>query len=375
MNFSILDSLIAEHLGKTFPAAQLEIRVGGAIVYAQEYGWLDPETRTQPTQPNTRFDLASVSKLFTVTAFMTLVDQGRVALDQPVSDILPEFSGTRAITPYPDPLQPGKFVEIVPANNTRVDASAITFRQLLAHNSGLPAWLPLWQLDARAKRHAAALGSAFAYPTGTRVVYSDIGLILIGFAIERLTARPLDQTVHERVVVPLGLTTIGYGPLPCVNVAPTEFYTHQNRRMCGEVHDENAWSFGGVAGHAGVFGCAHDVAALGEMYRRDGAGVIKSATVTEMQRLQSQDGGVRRGIGFALWSPDPGAASHPLSAQAFGHLGFTGTSLWIDPARDLVVACMTNRVYYGRHNADAIGTFRVALHRAIAESVSQSLIH
>jgi CubicO group peptidase (beta-lactamase class C family) len=84
--------------------------------------------------------------------------------------------------------------------------------------------------------------------------------------------------------------------------------------------------------------------------------------------LQAQDGAVRRGIGFALWSPDPGAASHPLSEQAFGHLGFTGTSLWIDPPRDLVIACLTNRVYYGRQNAEAIGAFRVALHRAIVRN-------
>ena len=367
MNWTTVEQLVNAHLGKTFHAAQIVVRVRGDAVYENAFGVLDPQSAIRNTQPDSRFDFASVSKLFTVAAFMTFVEQGRVALDQRVCEILPEFSGARAITPYPDPLHPGKFIAVTPPNDARVDAGAITFRQLLAHNSGLPAWLPLWQLAAREKRRATALACDFSYPTGARVVYSDIGLILIGFALECVAARPLDQIVHERVAAPLGLASIGYGPLPPENVAPTEFYAHQNRRLCGEVHDENAWSFGGVAGHAGVFGNAHDLAAFGEALRTNR--LLQPATLAEMTRLQSQDGAVRRGVGFALWSPDPGAASHPLSAQAFGHLGFTGTSLWIDPPHALVVAGLTNRVYYGRENADAIGAFRVALHRAIVEAI------
>jgi len=369
MDWTRLDSLIGEHLGKTFPAAQIEIRARGETLYAKSFGYLDPEQTSQPTNQQTRFDLASVSKLFTVTAFMTLVEQNRVALDQRVGEILPEFSGQRAITPYPDPLIPGNMVRVVADENIFADASQVTFRNLLAHNAGLPAWLPLWKIDSREQRRDAAIQSAFAYPIGARVVYSDIGLILLGFAIEKITGQSLVQVVRERVTAPLGLASIGYGPIPCANVAPTEFYAHQNRRMCGEAHDENAWSLGGIAGHAGLFGCARDLATFGEMYRRGGAPLLQRETVAEMTRLQSQDGGVRRGIGFALWSPDPGAASHPLSQQAFGHLGFTGTSLWIDPTRDLVIACATNRVYYGRNNADAMGAFRIALHRAVCEMI------
>jgi CubicO group peptidase (beta-lactamase class C family) len=139
--------------------------------------------------------------------------------------------------------------------------------------------------------------------------------------------------------------------------------------MCGEVHDENAWSLGGVAGHAGVFGNARDLASFGEALRTHR--LLKRETLDEMTRLQAQDGAVRRGIGFALWSPDPGAASNPLSEQSFGHLGFTGTSLWIDPTRELVIACLTNRVYYGRNNANEIGAFRVALHRTICEIINE----
>jgi CubicO group peptidase (beta-lactamase class C family) len=200
-------------------------------------------------------------------------------------------------------------------------------------------------------------------------VYSDIGLILLGFAIEKITGQSLDQVIRERVTQPLDLRSIGYGPIPCENVAPTEFYAHQNRRMCGEVHDENAWSLGGVAGHAGLFGCAHDLATFGEMYRQGGAPLLKKETVDEMTRLQAQDGAVRRGIGFALWSSDPGSASNPLSDRSYGHTGFTGTSLFIDPKRDLVAAILTNRVYYGRNNADALSVFRIELHRTICESI------
>ncbi len=369
MNFSKVDSLVSEHLDKIFPAAQIEIRVRGETLYSNAFGYLDPETQTRITSHESRFDLASVSKLFTVTAFMTFVEQGRVALDQRVCAILPEFVGERAITAYPDPLNSGKFIEVVPSDNIHVDAGQVTFRNLLVHNSGLPAWLPLWKIVSREKRHAAALNAEFAYPIGTRVVYSDIGLILLGFALERIARQSLDQIIRERVTAPLGLDSIGYGPIPCDNVAPTELYAHQNRRMCGEAHDENAWSLGGVAGHAGLFGCARDLAAFGEMYRRGGEPLLKRETVAEMTRLQAQDGTVRRGIGFALWSPDPGAASNPLSEKAFGHLGFTGTSLWIDPTCELVVACLANRVYYGRNNADTMGVFRVALHKAVCAAI------
>jgi CubicO group peptidase (beta-lactamase class C family) len=245
-----------------------------------------------------------------------------------------------------------------------VDASAVTFRNLLAHNSGLPAWLPLWKLSSRDEIKAAVFATKFSYTPGARVVYSDIGLILIGWAMEKIAAKSLREIVRARVTAPLGLDSIGYGPIS-ENVAPTEFYAHQRGRMQGEVHDENAWALGGVAGHAGIFGTARDLAAFGEALRMNR--LLKSETLAAMTRLQSQDGAVRRGLGFALWSPDPASASNPLNAKSFGHTGFTGTSLFIDPTRELVIACLTNRVYYGRENAQAIGEFRVAMHRAICE--------
>lgn len=367
MNFLGIERIVQQHLTATFPAAQIAIRLHGDAVFDHSYGLLDSENQLQVTDQDSRFDLASVSKLFTVAAFMTLVEDGLLGIDQPVREILPEFSGLRAIAPYPDPLHPGELITVAPNDGTRVDASRVTFRSLLAHNSGLPAWLPLWKLDTEAKRRAGALLCEFSYPPESRVIYSDIGLILIGFALEKLDGKSLASLVRERVTAPLGLGSIEYGPIPPANVASTEYYAHQGRRMRGEVHDENAWSLGGAAGHAGLFGNARDLAEFGEALRKNR--LLKSGTIAEMTRLQSQDGAVRRGLGFALWSPDPASASNPLSAASFGHTGFTGTSLFIDPMRELVVACLTNRVYHGRANASAIGAFRVALHRALCETI------
>lgn len=371
MDWLSVNAVVHEHLGKTFPAAQLEIHWRGESVYSRCFGMLDPETDTRPVDDETRFDLASVSKLFTVTALMTLAEANQIGLDQPVRELVPEFSGARPVRPYPDPLGSTTTIAVVPETSDQVEAGQVTIRHLVAHNSGLPAWLPLWKLDSSAQRRRAVYESTFAYPIGTHIVYSDIGLILLGFALERVGNNPLDEILYDRVIRPLGLTSIRFGPLACENIAPTEFYSWRGRRQCGEVHDENAYFLGGVAGHAGLFGTARDVAALGDLYSRGGRPLLRQETVAEMVSLQAQEGAVRRGLGFALRSPDPEASSYPLSGGAYGHTGFTGTSLWIDPARDLVVACLTNRVYYGRANADALAGFRVALHRAIVEEVDR----
>ncbi len=384
IDLSTAESIIHDALGRVFPAAQLAVRLDGAVVLSRAYGWLDPETQQIPTRPDTRFDLASVTKLFVATAFMTLVEEGRVALDQPVRTVLPEFAGPRPIRPYDDPLSPGAFVQVVPPTDETADAGRVTFRHLIVHNSGLPAWRPLYREGSPAAALQTALHTYFSYPTGARVVYSDVGLILLGLALERLTGRPLDAIVRERVTAPLGLSHtdyIGKAQTPSPNpqsairnpqseIAPTEFCAWRGRRIVGEVHDENAAGLGGVAGHAGLFATASDVAAFGQIYLGGGRPLLRADTVAEMTRLQAEDGAVRRGLGFALWSPDPEASGNPFSRRAFGHAGFTGTSLWIDPDRALVVACLTNRVYYGRDTAGILG-FRVALHRAIVEAIKR----
>lgn len=368
MNFSQADSILTQAIGTVTPAAQLVIRHNGVMVHDVAMGFLDPETKTRPANAETLFDLASVTKLFTTTAFMTLVEQEKISIDEPVRNVLPEFSGLRPIQPYENPLDWGKTVSVTDQPGT-VDADQVTFRNLLVHNSGLPAWRAFKdQPDAHAALQMA-LNTFFSYPTGERIVYSDVGLILLGEAVSRLTGSPLDETIYQRVIQPLGLSA-HFQPaaaLPSIqNIAPTEFCKWRGRRIVGEVHDESAWRLGGVAGHAGMFAHARDVATFGQSFLD--ASLLQRETIAEMTRLQAEYGVVRRGLGFALWSPDPEASSNPFSPSTFGHTGFTGTCLWIDPQRNLVVALLTDDVYSGREER-GIADLRVKIHRAIVESV------
>ncbi len=356
------------------PAAQLVVRWQGQPVFAGASGWLDPNTRQHPVRRDTLFDLASLTKLFATTAFMVLVEEALVYLEQPVVSVLNAFHGVRPVQPYEDPKQPGAWVT-VDTETTEVNAETITFRHLLTHTSGLPAWRPLYRQPTAQAAREMALSTFFAYRPGAHVIYSDIGLILLGLAIERLTGEPLDRAVQRRVTQPLGLPHTHYLPIRHGvlspgegNVAPTELCPWRGYRLVGEVHDENAWRLGGVSAHAGLFSTAEDVAVLGESFLD--AQCLRQSTIREMTRLQAQEGGIRRGLGFALWSPNPEASSHPFSGQAFGHTGFTGTSLWIDPTRELVVALLTNEVYRGRRNR-RIGTVRLRVHKAIVEVVSR----
>lgn len=369
MNFSQADSILSGAIGVVTPAAQMVIRWRGKEVHELALGWLDPDTQLRPTNPETLFDLASITKLYTTTAFMTLVEQGKVTLDTPVCAILPEFDGLRPIQSYEDPLDWSKTV-IVTDRPGQVDTGKITFRNLLIHNSGLPAWRPIKDQSDADSALRLALNTFFSYPPGERVVYSDVGLILLGLAVEKLAGTPLDETIYQRVTHPLGLESTRFfpvsHPLKIENIAPTEFCQWRNRRICGEVHDENAWRLGGVAGHAGLFSNAREVAAFGQSFLD--AALLQRATIVEMTRLQAALNNTRRGIGFVLWSPDPGASSNPFSQAAFGHTGFTGTCVWIDPRRELVVALLTNDVYGGRQGR-GIADLRVQIHRAIVESV------
>ncbi len=368
MDFSKADSILSQAIGTATPAAQLVIRHRGEVVHDVAIGFLDPQIRTRPVNAETLFDLASVTKLFTTTTFMALCEQGEVSVDDPVSSVLPEFSGIRPIQPYEDPLNWGKTVSVSDQPGV-VDTKRVTFRNLLAHNSGLPAWRAFKDQPDAESAIRLALDTFFSYPTEQRVVYSDVGLILLGLAVSRLAGSPLDEAITRRVTKPLGLSAHFQPAAPLQspqNIAPTEFCKWRGRRIVGEVHDESAWRLGGIAGHAGLFAHAHDVAAFGQSFLD--ASLLRRETIVEMTRLQAEFESTRRGLGFALWSPDPEASSHPFSSATFGHTGFTGTSLWIDPSRALVVALLTNDVYGGREGRGIAG-LRVQVHRAIVESV------
>ncbi len=370
---TILDNILTASVGVAAPAICAEVRQHGKTIYSASLGWLDPEEKQRLVTEDTLFDMASVSKMFTTVTFMTLVEAGQVSLDQPVCSILPDFSGLRPIRPYDDPLNWGGFVQPRTPSDQLVDAGKVTFRHLLTHSSGLPAWRALKdQPDAEAARRMV-LETAFFYPTGERVVYSDLGLILVGMAIETLTGQRLDEAMQTRLAAPLGLTHTRYLPLEdqpydTTNIAPTEVCAMRHYRVCGEVHDENTWRLGGIAGHAGVFSTAPELAHFGQVLLDGGQPLLHPATLHEMTTLQAQEDGMLRGIGFGLRSTDPEAYNHVFSPRSFGHTGFTGTSLWVDPQYELVIALLTNRVYYGRA-VEAIIRLRVDFHRAVLENL------
>jgi serine-type D-Ala-D-Ala carboxypeptidase len=389
-DFSAIEKILQEALPKATPAAQLTIRLSGRSVFSHAYGHLDPDTRSRATQRSSLFDVASLTKLFTATTFMRLVEEGRAGLDQPVSQVLPEFTGMRPILPYEDPVHWGSWVDVTgeanqPGRDIRtVDAGVITFRQLLRHTSGLPAWRPLKDQPDTAAAQRMALETFFSYPPDTYMLYSDIGIILLGMAVEKLAGCKLPLAVEDRVTGPLGLSLTRFLPLgntvPLL-VAPTELCQWRGRRIIGEVHDENAHRLGGVAGHAGIFSTADEIARFGQIFlphddRPMTTGPLtyplRQETIAEMTRQQSEADGERRGLGFALWNSDARSSSNPFSPRAFGHTGFTGTSLWIDPERDLVVALLTNEVYNGRENR-LIAPLRVAVHRIIVQAVDAAL--
>ncbi|MEH0973336.1 serine hydrolase domain-containing protein [Micromonospora sp. CPCC 205546] len=335
--------------------------VGSAVRYAAVgpppglVGVELPADEQVPMRPDTIFDLASVSKLFTAVVTMQQVERGRVDLDAPVARYVPEFAAG------------GK--------------ETVTVRMLLTHTSGLPAFTPLWsRYPTPAQRFAAALATPLAPGVlpGTRYVYSDLGLIALGVLVERVSGQPLATLVADGVTAPLGMTDTGYNPGPQLRsrIAATEYQPYAGRGMVhGEVHDENAWSLGGVAGHAGVFSTAADLAVLcqtllnGGEYR--GRRILRPDTVRAMlvnhnapleQAYPESD----RGLGFEL---DKHWYMMGLSSPVtFGHTGFTGTSIVVDPLSHSFVVLLSNRVHpdrgWGSNNAA-----RRAVARDLAEAM------
>ena len=391
-----LHAIIADHLGTTFPALALAVVHRGQVLVNAAWGWLDAETHQRPTPPDALFDLASLSKLFTTTAFLALASAGRVTLETPLVEVVPEFgaTGPRPLDGGQDPHTRVQLPTPPDVIGQTADPAQVTFRQLLTHTSGLAPWRAVYEVAGppppppdqpdplpRAERWQRALAALCHYPfvgqPGDGVVrYSDLGLMLLGEAVARLggASGTLDAAIDEYVLTPLWLPSLTYNPLRAGRdrrrIPPTELDTHWRKRRCwGEVHDENACGVGGVAGHAGLFGTARDVAALGQAWLSGDPRLgITPELLAEAVREQARTGTVRRGLGWALKAEADAICGDRFSAATFGHTGFTGTSLWCDPERALVVAALTNRVYYGR-DAAGIRAFRRALHDRIAEMV------
>ena len=383
-----IDALMQQGLAATFPAAVLLVRQKGKTLFHRAYGWIDPEQQQIPVRETTLFDLASLTKLFTAAAFMTLVGTGQTSLEMPVSHIIPEFGGIRPLqqaidphtkTPLPiDPKSVGK----------KINANEVTFWHLLTHTSGLAAWEDLCRRDKSAdippmpqrvplamRRHrleAFLHSPRFVSPPGEHFLYSDLGFILLGEAIEGLADSSLPEYLSRAIVRPLGIESMTYTPLghgiPHNQIAPTEFCPWRERRIWGEVHDENASCLGGVAGHAGLFATAEEIAVFGQCFLAGECPILSSDLIKMMIREQVWEGDERRGLGWKLQTPDNSPVGRALGPRSFGHTGFTGTSLWIDPDRELIVVLLTNRVYYGREG-EAITRFRIRLHDAVVAVV------
>jgi CubicO group peptidase (beta-lactamase class C family) len=344
LSVAALPALLAELVPVHAPAGQLAVHVDGHAADAAA----GERTANDGTEiaPDTLFDLASVTKVFTAVAFMRLVESAAVGLDDAVEQLFRGFGGGGTA------------------------ARRVTWRQLLTHTSGLPPGAPLTEAANPDDARRVALEVAPSAPPGATVTYSDVGFMVLGFAIEALTERSLGDAIRELVTAPLGLQRTAFRPDQSASIAPTEVCPWRGRRLRGEVHDENAAALGGVAGHAGLFGTAREVRRLGEMLLGGGQPVLREATVMDMTREHARDGSMRRGLGVSLWSPDPEASNHPFGPRTFGHTGFTGTELWVDPGPRLVVALLTNKVYRGRDFTDFEGA-RLNVHSAIVDALGE----
>jgi CubicO group peptidase (beta-lactamase class C family) len=321
---AFLDSAVAAGAA---PGAVLGVSVAGArFIYATgQLGADDPA----PVTPSTVYDLASLTKVVGLTtAVMLAVEDGRLDLDLPVQRYVPGFTG------------PGK--------------DRVTARLLLAHASGMPAWRPLYQeATSRAAALELAAQTALQSPPGTAEIYSDLGAIVLTQAVENIYHERLDSLLQRRVFAPLGMSTVGYLPAPTgrARIAPTELDPRRGHVLRGEVHDENAAAMDGVSGHAGLFGSAPDLLTFAEWVIAvpDRVPSFPPSLLQTFTRRQEIVPGSTRSLGWD--SPTPGgSAGRFLSSRSFGHTGFTGTSLWIDPEHRVVIVLLSNRVNPNRNN-------------------------
>jgi CubicO group peptidase (beta-lactamase class C family) len=341
------------------PGAVVLVWHDGQVLLHAAYGhavlWRDGETRMAdpiPATVDTVYDCASLSKLFTATCVLRLVEHGAVGLDVPVAQYLPEFGAS------------GKM--------------AITVRQTLAHVSGLHSGLQLWRMDLLpAARVQRVLADAPDHPPATFFCYSDLNAIALATLAERVDGRTLDRQVTEDITGPLGMSDTGYNPAPGVGqrIAATEYQPHEAGRnmVRGTVHDENAWSLGGVAGHAGIFSTAQDLLRFARCHLEggalDGVRLLRPETAAEMQRLQTGylASGATRGLGWELTKQY--YMGKLCSPTTFGHTGFTGTSLVIAPESRTVVVLLANRVHPSR-NGPPFNPVREAVADAVAEALT-----
>ena len=337
---AIVEAAVA---ARAFPGGVLAVGRDGALVHLRAFGRLSYDPGAAEVATDTLYDLASLTKVVvTTTLSMILVDEGKLDLDARVHAFFPAFSG------------PAK--------------ESVTVRQLLTHSGGLQWWAPLYkEVKGKQAYLERIVAMDLAYEPGAKTVYSDLGIILLGDILERVSGTPFEELAQKRVLQPLAMKDSRYRPPAELldRIAPTENDPWRGRVVRGEVHDENALALGGVAPHAGLFSTATDLSHLAQALLDGGTfggkRIVSRATV----ELFTERAGIpvsSRGLGWDTPTDESGqrsstpgqpgysSAGSLFSARSFGHTGFTGTSMWMDPQRGLYVILLTNRVHPTREN-------------------------
>ncbi len=346
--FSILEKAIADH---AFPCAAIAVTQNAKLIALHGFGKFTYDTVSPAITAATIFDLASVTKVVATTAIaMVLYERGFLDLDAPVASIVPEFASSLSSDPR---------------------RANVTIRMLLAHSSGLPGYEKLF-LHAHNKQELlnAAIQTPLVASPEQRVEYSDLGFILLGLALERIANEPLDRFCQREVFGRLDMTHTGFNPPPDIRSqipSTVDDKTFRYRIIQGEVNDENASVMGGVAPHAGVFSNARDVASFAQTMLNGGNPILRPETISLFTQRQHEPAGTSRALGWDTPSP-PSQSGKLFSAHSFGHLGYTGTSLWIDPLRQLSITLLTNRTWPDASNR-AITDIRPRVHDAIGEAL------
>jgi serine-type D-Ala-D-Ala carboxypeptidase len=348
--FSVLQEAIAD---RAFPAASVAVTFKEHLIALKAFGRFTYESDSPAVSPTTLFDLASITKVVATTSMaMLLYQRGWLELDATVGAIVPEFVAD-------------------PEKDSR--RRAVTFRMLLAHSSGLPAHEKLY---LRARTRQELLQAAFIVPLaadpGSRAVYSDIGFIVLGVALERLADESIDRFCQREIFAPLAMANTAFNP-PAemrTHIPPTaDDRTFRHRIIQGEVFDENASILGGVAPQAGLFSTASDVAQFAHAMLNPGA-LLRRETISLFTRRESAPEGTSRALGWDTPSA-PSQSGKYFGPSSFGHLGYTGTSLWIDPERQLSITLLTNRTWPDCSNL-AIKRVRPRFHDAVILALEKS---
>lgn len=350
-----VDTVIQSALAKgIFPGAVLLVARKGKVIKHSSYGLAMRVPEPREMTKATIFDLASLTKVVvTVPLTLMLVERGIWHLYDPLKRFLPQFN-----------------------------VLGVTLWHLLTHTSGLPAWANLFYKGADRERVSQEL-FGYKWPIitpvcepGRKVIYSDLGYILLGRAIEEATGRPLDALAREWIFAPLGMQDTFFNPPLTLKprIAATEDDLSRGGVLVGIVHDENAWAMGGVSGHAGLFSTAWDLALFAQMILNKGSygggQILSPASIRLMSSPQTEGLNERRGLGWLLQGNDTLPAGNLLSDQAFGHTGFTGTSLWIDPLYELIVVFLTNCIHPRRTQMqEEMHRIRALVHNSVAGAI------